>query len=203
MKNLIFYSTIILLLIMPVYSQTEAPPAPLRYSKPDTSLLQEFSAPRYGFKITFAGKPSESKEYLENENIFTFSTSQNGSSGIVKVTQLKTGGVGEISESKIFNSKKTDYLSNKKSSLDYEKDISVGNRNGKEYGINQGISYRKIRVFIFKNHVYEISIDVINWHVLQQFYKEKVKDFESESLRFFESFQFQPITITGSRNITG
>ncbi len=202
MEKLLFVFIATFSLLISINGQTDPPP-PLIYAPPDIAQLQEYSAPRYGFKIVFAGIPYESQELSEEENIFKFRTRQNGSTEMVKVTQLVLKGSESVSDSTIFDRKRDEYHADKKSTLESEKDVFVGSRLGKEFRFNQVLFYRIIRVFIVKNHIYELSVDVTNWHILQQFNQDKIREFENESLRFFESFQFQPISISGSGNING
>lgn len=199
--KIIFLTILFGLFTVNVLTQISAPPPPLIYSAPDKSQIAEFRADKLGFKVNFPGKPVENVEYLENENIYIFKLYLNGSNKIVKVTDFSFEKSQNIKSAEIFEQKKLEYLSGENNSLEYEKEVSFKNYAGIEFGIKRGYIYQKARVYIVRNKVYEIIIDVTNWHILQSEEKSKVAEFETEAAGFFDSFEIIPIVIRGKTNI--
>ncbi len=184
-----------------VFSQNEGPPPPLIYSAPDKSQIAEFRADRLGFKIDFPGKPAETSKLSNEENVFIFKLYINGSNKIVKVTELGFDKLQNINAAEIFEQKKLEYLRAENNTLEYEKDISFKNFKGKEFAVKRGYEFQKSRVYIAGNKIYEITIDVTNWHILQNHYKPKVAEFEAEAAGFFDSFEIIRVTIIGDTTV--
>jgi len=57
-----------------------------------------------------------------------------------------------------------------------------------EYSATDKVALRRVNARIANGKLYELYIDVTNWHILQANYPEKVRGFSEEAERFFKSF---------------
>ena len=169
-----------------IFAQSPPPP-PLIYSAPEKSELKEFTAEDKAFQITFPGVPKITKQEITNGNITNYSFYRKGSNSIVNTIDYDFE-VQDQSD-KVFENIKNSLLKIPKATIEAERNIDFDGISGKEFDVLQDYEYQKIRILIIGKRIYELRKDVTNWHILNQFKKEKVAEFEEEAKRFFASFK--------------
>lgn len=160
------------------------PPPPLIYSAPNNIDIKEFVAEDNGFKIAFAGTPKIHKQDVTSGSITTYNVYRQGSNSIITVIDSVT----EITlkSEEIIERLKNNLLKEPDSKLIEEKDLKTTNQTVKEFAINYGMRFMKVRIIITKKKIYLISNDVTNWHIIGNPTK---KAYEDETIRFFNSFE--------------
>ena len=166
---------------------SEQPPAPLIYSAPEKLALKEFVSPDKSFQITFAGTPEINEKKTETQNFTSYRVNRAGSNSIISITEFAS--VVEGKKDKIYESVKNNYLKDSKTKLESEKDITIDGITWKEFSFLQDYNYIRLRLNVNGKRVYGIESDVTNWHILTKYNLEKVKDFNNETDRFFNSFK--------------
>lgn len=176
------------ILVLNFLAQAPPPPAPLIYSAPEKSLLKDYVSPDKSFQLTFAGAPQVSEKQTETQTFTTYLTYRAGSNSFVTVVEY-TSVIDEEKRDKIYESVKNNYLKDPKTKLEAEKEISANGIAGKEFSFLQDYHYLRLRIIVSGKRVYGIASDVTNWHILTKYNTEKVKEFNDETDRFFNSFK--------------
>ncbi len=162
------------------------PPKPLIYKVPEKNELKEFVSEDKTFQIVFPGVPKMTEQEIPNGKITNYRVYQEGSTSIVNTIDYNY----ELSDAdKIYEIVKANLLKLPKAKIETEKDIKVGEISGKEFDVLQDYQFQKIRILIVGKRIYEIKSDVTNWHILNNYYKDKVAGFRNETERFFASFK--------------
>lgn len=58
-----------------------------------------------------------------------------------------------------------------------------------EFSATNGQSFRRVKAMRYGPTIYEMYVDVVNWPILRDLYKERVEEFNREVDRFFNSFK--------------
>lgn len=171
------------------------PPPPLIYSAPQDADFKEFISKDAGFSISFPGTPDSKVVQGEGFVLTYFKTRRKGSNSIVTLIEYKKN-VAEKADKiieryreTILNHPLTIGKSQYPSKITRDNEINSGGFIGREIEYVSDLEFTKIRLLFSGKRVYEIKTDVTNWHILNQFHKEIVADFEKESARFFNSFK--------------
>ena len=186
-KQLLFF-TIFGLLNCELIIFAQSPP-PLIYSAPEKSELKEFTAEDNTFQVTFPGIPKIAEQKITDGNITSYSTYRKGSNSIVNTIEYDFD--VENQSKKIFENIKNTLLETPKLTIRAERNINFDGFSGKEFDVLQDYQYQKIRILIIGKRIYELRSDVTNWHILNQYQKEKIIEFEEETKRFFSSFKIK------------
>ena len=178
--------------VIALYSQSPPPPPPppLIYSAPQNSEISEFNPENKIFAVDFPGKPAVKTESFPNGSITTYSVYRKGSNSIVGITEFN----GNIEDKKedIYEVIKKQILKDPTATIEKETEIETSGKSGREFYINMRMIFRKLRVFVVEDKIFEISNDVTNWHIIN----EKTKnDYLNETERFFDSFVIQKIIL--------
>ena len=194
MKKLIFVLSVSLALLVQVEGQAPPPPsprrgppapppAPLIFSPPAESDLKDFSPESKLFAARFAGLPTEQKRNVSGAVISTYRVYRKGSNSVVAITEMPINienrsdeGFGLI----------RDGIRNNAGKLDKEGEITIDRQVGREFSALYDFTYRRFRVFIVANRIFEIQSDVTNWHIINDKTKE---EWNRETDRFFSSFK--------------
>lgn len=165
------------------------PPPPLIFSAPPASEIKEFKAENFGFKADFAGTPQNTQGKLITGNENVFKTKYKGAETLVRVIEFDFDIEKSVDSNDIFELFKEKYLDEPGNELVSEKAITVSGKNAKEFEIKDTFYFNKIKVVINEDRIYEIFINVTNWHILSRYNPEKVREFQTEAERFHNSFQ--------------
>ena len=192
-KCLLYTLLLMVLLVSGAFSQTPPPtvaprqgpppppPAPLIYSPPTASDLEDFTPASKLFSARFPGKPSERKQNANDATVTSYRVYRKGSNSAVGITET-TMLLANRSEEIFRNIKEgIEQIGGK---IEKESEVASGGWSGKEYGFRQDLSYRRLRVFIVGARIFEIQSDVTNWHIIGDKVKE---DWNKETDRFFGS----------------
>ncbi|MCY7345910.1 MAG: hypothetical protein LH614_06775 [Pyrinomonadaceae bacterium] len=169
-----------------IFAQSPPPPAPLIYKAPEKSILEEFIPEDKSFQITFPGVPKITKQEIANGKATNYRVYRQGSNSILNTIDYD---FALNDAAKIYEVVKANLLKIPKSTIEAEKDIKIDGISGKEFDVLQDYQFQKIRILIVGKRIYEIRNDVTNWHILSEYDKDKVAEFENETTRFFNSFK--------------
>lgn len=172
------------------------PPPPLIYSAPDKSLMTKFASETFGFKAEFPGQPAVSESKDEDSATTVFQVKLKGSNETVEITDFNFDVEKTLGKAGVFEQVREKYLSGETSELVYEKQIEQNGLEGKEFGFKVFGYFRRARVFVKNNRIYELTADVVNWSVIKG--GEKEKAFNDEAGRFFDSFIIEKLPATVS-----
>lgn len=168
-----------------VYTQEPLPPPPpLIYSAPNSADIKEFVPEDKSFKVAFPGTPKISKQDVTGGSITTYSVYRQGSNSVVTI--IDSGDGITLKNEEIIERLKGNLLKAPDSKLVEEKDFKTTNQTGKEFAVNYGMKFMKVKMLITKKKIYLISSDVTNWHIIGNPTK---KAYEDETTRFFDSFE--------------
>jgi hypothetical protein len=172
------------------------PPAPLIYESPKPSDIKEFSDPDKGFKISFPGTPSKVVELLEHVSSVTYKVRSKGSNA--SVCMVTFSGDVEQNAAALIDTYRRDLASltqqgpanlrNGTSNILIDTEIKLDGHPGREFGYESDFHYTRIAIFVVKNRMYEIKVDVTNWHLLKAHHPDRVRAFNNEADRFIKSF---------------
>ncbi len=172
------------------------PPPPLIWAPPSESEIKEFISKEFGFKISFPGEPKIETKKSEDGFETLFKVYRNGSNSFVRVTDFKER-LKKYQEQMIQSYRELilntppPYIGAKvsKPEIISESEFTVGKYKGIEFVYKFDLRFAKVRLLFVEKRTYEIKLDITNWHILNDHYKEKVEAFNKETERFFNSFQ--------------
>jgi hypothetical protein len=172
------------------------PPRPLIWSPPTATDLSEFLDGDSGFKAMFPGLPKKTASSPNNIAVTVYSVYRKGSTSAVTVTtfpsdiESRANDLYELYKQNlaIFASKAPGRLPNKKFVLNFDREVEVAGRKGREFGYVYDYYYTQAALLTVGNKVYEIRSDVTNWHILSDYNPEVGKAFVEEAERFRNSF---------------
>ncbi|MBS1796427.1 MAG: hypothetical protein JSS81_21435 [Acidobacteria bacterium] len=174
----------------------KTPPPPTIYSAPNPSEIKEFISDQDGFKVSFPGIPKAQESTKNETRIRSYSVNREGSNSMVSVMEFKPGAEFDTDQfiasykEGILNLSTTLYGQNfPNAKIVLEKDFQSGKNKGKEFHYEWLMMFYKVRLLFVDKKVYEVLVNVSNWHILKDMRKEKVEEFERESERFLNSFQ--------------
>ena len=167
-------------------AQTPAP-APLLYSAPAASEIETFTAPDKSFSASFPGKPEVEEKMMGNAKVSSFRVYRKGSNTVIGITDFMRDISGY--PERVFKTVRDRMLLKPDTKIVSEKDIKLDSYVGKEFVIDSGPVHRISRVFIARERIYEVYIDVTNWNILRPI---AVSSFEKEATRFLDSFLIAP-----------
>jgi hypothetical protein len=177
----------LILLILSGVATTAAqasPPSPVLYSAPAASEIQTFTAPDKSFSASFPGKPEVEEKMMGNAKVSSFRVYRKGSNTVIGITDFMRDISGN--PERVFKMVRDRMLLKPDSKIASEKDIKLDSHAGKEFVIDSGYVHRISRVFIVRERIYEVYIDVTNWNILAP---TVVSSFEKEATRFLDSFR--------------
>ena len=171
------------------------PPPPLIYSAPQVSDIKEFVSKDAGFSASFPGIPDSKVLQGEGFVLTYFKTRRKGSNSTVTLIEYKEH--IESKAEKIIEKYRESILNNPlvigksqyPSRITSDRETNVDGIKVREIDYTSDLEFTKIRLLFIANRVYELKTDVTNWHLLNQYHKEIVADFEKETARFFNSFK--------------
>lgn len=206
MKNYLFIIIALKIFVTSIYSQgpppPPPPPPPLIYSAPGKDEIKGFKSEDFGFKADFVGTPVLTQGTLIEGKENLFKIRHKGSNAHIRVIGFDFNVEKSVDKTEIYELFKSKYLNEPGNELVSEKDFSLNGKNGKEFEIKDRFEFRKIRVLIKDERIYEQYIDVTNWHILSNGIPAKVKEFNDEAVRFFASFEiFEPSGITAEKPV--
>nr|HQU84902.1 hypothetical protein [Pyrinomonadaceae bacterium] len=174
-----------------IFSQAPPPPPPpLIFSAPTAANIKEFRAESFGFKSDFPGIPQNVEEKLKVGKGNVFKSRFTGADYLVRVIEFDFNVEKSVDSSQIFEIFKTKYLDDPSNEIVSEKTVTFNGKNAKEFEVKDTFYFNKVKVIINEDRIYEIFINVTNWHILSKYNPEKVKEFQNEADRFHSSFQF-------------
>ena len=197
MKKLVILINLIFLFSFSMKAQ--GPPAPYIYSAPQKADIKKYVVKEDNFEIDFAGNVDTSSTNFSGGVENTYSKKAIGT--LTKVTVTTTNQRLTENEIKLHLEKlKQEHLEPVENSLEYEKVIDGNQYTGIEFAYKRGYEYVKVHLFVVGRKTFELYIDVTNWHILNDHRKDKVKEFEDEATRFFNSYNYLPTTIKGTKD---
>lgn len=158
------------------------PPPPLIWKAPAPSELKRYVNPSKGFSVDFVGDPKV------NEGVGVMShytVKRSGSQMYVRVIEFTREDLQKVTVPEILAQVKAAYGTTRDYQLvgpTTEKPDSI------DFAATNKYYFRRVNARVVDGRLYELYIDVVNWHILQDHYAEKVKDFNVEADRFFKSF---------------
>ncbi|HEX8249222.1 MAG TPA: hypothetical protein VF599_13680 [Pyrinomonadaceae bacterium] len=196
MKKLLLAILLLSFSSLAVLAQDDMPPPPLIYSAPSAAEIKEFVSKENNFSISFPGVPNTAAKKTEDSTENVFSVYRSGSNSTVSVWEFKND-VENRREEVLKRYRESilyaPFLSSGdklKPSITSENDIQIGKYKGKEFAYKADLKFTRVRLLFAGKRIYKIKTDVTNWHILTEYYKEKVSDFGKETDRFFNSFKF-------------
>jgi hypothetical protein len=155
------------------------------YSAPKAEEIKEFVSESGKFKASFAGDP-KTKLNPEQPGFAAYYLTRSGSNSSVTVNQF--GADTAKQKDTIYKYVKDSLLKLPEATIISETDFQVGSYSGKEIAMtyDKGGYYTRVRVLPAGKKIFEIKIDVVNWHMMKENHK---KEFEAEAQRFFDSFK--------------
>lgn len=191
------FSTVFFLMVWLTFAhhstpgQTEdlGPPPPLIYKAPDKSSLKTYTSDDKTFEVVFSGNPAVKNLEPNGFKVLSLQTNQNGSHSSVVVYSYNV--IMDQNKASTYGVIRQNILKSPKTTIESELDLKNGEVDGREFNVLSDYVYKRIRVFAKDKRVYVVSCDVTNWHILNQWYKEKVADFKAESERFLNSFKIR------------
>jgi hypothetical protein len=158
------------------------PPPPLIWKSPDSSEVKRYVNSRHKFSVDFIGDPKVD----EGVGVMSYyAVKRPGSQMYVRVIEFTKEDLQKVTVSEIITQIKSAYGTTLKYSivdLVNEKSDSI------EFSASNKFYFRRVNARVVNGKLYELYIDVTNWHILQDQYPEKVKAFNEEVDRFFKSF---------------
>ena len=162
------------------------PPPPLIYEAPATTDIKSFTAADKSFTADFPGKPEVDEKMMGNGKVYSFRVYRKGSNSVIGITEFMDDLSSE--SERVFKVVRERMQKRPDTKIVSEKEAKLGGYTGKEFVIDDGFVHRISRVFIVRQRIYEIYVDVTNWHILTRHNPEIVAAFEKEAVRFFDSF---------------
>lgn len=166
------------------YSQTPPPPPPpLIWKAPDSNEIKKYPNNTHRFSVEFAGEI----EVSENGGVLShYVAKRAGSLSYVRVIHFTEEDLKKVSNEAILQEVKDTY-----STTDGYKIVGEVKAEPKsiEFSASNKYKFRRIRAMLASGKLYELYIDVTNWHILQDYHKDKVEAFNFEANRFFSSFK--------------
>lgn len=167
------------------------PPPPLIYAPPDVGEIKELVASECGYAISFAGSIEVRKKPNDPEfGCSGLSHSRKGSLATFRMIRFSKDDLAKHPPEEVFSMIKEAYRFKSRNESSSEKEIKVDGIDGKEFSFSDNIRYRRVLAFIKDRTLYELYIDVTNWHILNAHHPEIAAAFEREADRFFKSFRF-------------
>ena len=169
----------------PLQGPPAPPPPPLIYSPPTSSEIADFTPESKLFSARFPGKPSERRQNVNDAVVITYRVYRKGSNSVVGITET-TMLLANRTEDAFRQIKES--IEQHGGKIEKESEAVTSGWKGKEFGFQQDLSYRRLRVFIVGARIFEIQSDVTNWHIIG----DKVKaEWNKETDWFFESFKIR------------
>lgn len=160
------------------------PPPPLIWTPPDAT--QTYTNFTYGFSVDLPETPEISEGRLGAPSTMNFYTVRRpGSLVYVRVINFTEEELKKVSSQELIRQIKSAHSS---------KTFKIGTifKEGVDhvdYSSSDGATFRRVNARIADGKLYELYIDVTNWHILTESYPETVKKFNAEADRFFKSFK--------------
>ena len=124
---------------------------------------------------------------MGNAKVSSFRVYRKGSNSVIGITDFLRDISGN--SERAFKMVRERMLAKGDAKLISEKDVAVDGYAGKEFVIDSGSTYRISRVFVVRERIYEIYVDVVNWDILTKDLPNVGTAFEKETARFFASFR--------------
>lgn len=158
------------------------PPSPLIWEAPDSSEVKRYINSAHKFSADFIGDPkiSEGAGVLSH-----YLVKRPGSQMYVRVIEFTKEDLQKVALPEIIAQIKAAYgttLSYRIIDLISEKADSI------EFSALDKFHFRRVSARVVNGKLYELVIDVTNWHILKDQYPEKVKRFNDDADQFFNSF---------------
>lgn len=187
MRILLFAFPLIAIIGLSTELQAQnSPPPPLIWTPPDSSEVTKYVSSTHGFSIDFIGTPA----VAENRGVLSFYTvRRKGSLMSVRVVHFTKEDLEKMTNLEIIQEIKAVYGTShgfEILKLTKEQDQAI------EFSSSNKYTFRRVKAEIRGDKLYELYIDVTNWHILQDYYKDRVDAFNREADRFFDSFRFLP-----------
>lgn len=172
------------------------PPPPLLYLAPAKSEIKKFVSKENNFTVGFPGVPRAEVKQAKDAQESVFKVYRQGSYSVVTVWEFKNDAekrredfLKKYRENILNTSPPLGGRQMLKPSIISENDIQIGKYKGKEFAYEADIRFTRTLLLFAGKRIYEIKADVINWHTLRDYQKDKAEDFLKEAERFFNSFK--------------
>ena len=159
------------------------PPPPLIWQAPLESEIKRYSNSKHGFSVEFPGAPEVTDRSFDIMNYYT--VRRGGSTMWVRVISFTKEDLEKVSNEEIIRQVKAAHSSYGKFKI---VDVVNERSDAIEYSATDKLTFRRVNARIVNGKLFELYIDVTNWHILQDNYPEKAKAFNQEADRFFRSF---------------
>ena len=187
MRTIVFATSVILAVVIAAAAQDGPPPPPLIYAPPAAADIQTFSSSDKSFTASFPGKPEVEEKMMGNAKVSSIRVYRKGSNSVIGITDFMRD-ISANSE-QVFKMVRERMVAKGDAKIVSEKDVKLDTYAGKEFVIDSGMVHRISRVFVVRERIYEIYIDVTNWQILTDHNPKVVSEFDKEATRFLDSFQ--------------
>ncbi|HQZ97748.1 MAG TPA: hypothetical protein PLP21_15610 [Pyrinomonadaceae bacterium] len=161
------------------------PPPPLIWKAPASSEVKRYINSAHKFSVDFIGDPSVS----EGIGVMShYTVKRPGSLMYVRVIEFAKEDLQKVTVPEIIQQVKSAYGTTLKYSI---VDLLSEKSDAIEFSASDTFHIRRVNARVVNGKLYELYIDVTNWHILKDHYPEKVKAFNEEANRFFKSFELQ------------
>jgi hypothetical protein len=181
--NLGLVLTILLSMAGPGLFAQDGPPPPLIWRAPEPSEIKRFVSTTHKFSIDFIGEPKASG--AAGPGMSYYVVQRPGSLMTVRVIEFTKEELEKHSTADILSQIESVYGTTKNYEI-----VGQTTQNAEliDFASTDKQHFRRVKARFVNGTLYELYIDVTNWHILQPHYPDKTKAFMEEADRFFKSF---------------
>lgn len=164
------------------FSQQGPPPPPLIWKAPASSEVKRYTNSAHKFSVEFIGDPTVNEGMVMSH----YTVKRSGSMMYVRVIEFTQEDLQKVTVPEVIQQVKSAYGTTQKYSI---VDLVSEKSDAIEFAASDKFHFRRVNARVVNGKLYELYIDVTNWHILEDHYLEKVKAFNEEANRFFKSFE--------------